>query len=159
MNIVKGIAKLGLTDAQARKLEAGAQLHRRHSNIEFKVLALDDAAVTIQAVQGKSAAGNHVDMKKLIELTKQLFAQFLPNHKIHVHATPYQESEISKIDNLWLERCMNEFNIRIKDIENDTGLRKDNISAWLNNLRPMSNIVKAMFYYYFSWKAGKQVKI
>lgn len=45
---------------------------------------------------------------------------------------------------------MNEKGIRIKQIAFDTGIDRESISDWVTEKRNMSQIVKAMFYYYLS---------
>jgi DNA-binding Xre family transcriptional regulator len=40
--------------------------------------------------------------------------------------------------------------VKFNDLVTDTGLDKTNISAWVNGKRDMSQIVKAMFYFYFT---------
>ena len=139
-----------LKPEQINRLEAGANLHKRHANIEFKILKYANHKISIEVAQEKHLAKNYADMKTLIERTKQLFQTTLPaNTEIIVHAIPYTEHPISNIDAGWLDKQMTDKHINLKDIVEDTGLDKSNISAWRNDKRPMSQIVKTMFYYYF----------
>lgn len=41
-----------------------------------------------------------------------------------------------------------------KDIMDETGIDKSNVSAWVNGTRTMSQPVRAMFYYYIWQKAA-----
>jgi hypothetical protein len=49
----------------------------------------------------------------------------------------------------WIDRKMVEKEVRIKQIAFDTGLDRKDISGWVTGERNMSQIVKAMFFYYF----------
>ena len=139
-----------LKPEQINRLEAGANLHKRHANIEFKILKYGDHKISVEVKQGKHLAKNYADMKTLIERTKQLFQVALPAHtEIIVNAVPYTEHPISNINADWLDTQMTNNQVNIKDIVEDTGLDKSNISAWRNDKRPMSQIVKTMFYFYF----------
>jgi hypothetical protein len=141
-----------LNEGDTAKLETGAKLHNRHSRITFQILKADDKTVLVQTHQGKSPAGNYLTQKELIARTKDLFSKFLPDHKINVHATPYEEHFLSKIDADWITAQMETKGVKVKDIATDTALDKTNVSAWANGTRPMSQIVKTMFYYYFQAK-------
>lgn len=149
---IKNLKKLEdyLSSEQLEKLDAGAALHKRHAAIEFKIIAAVNATLTVQVIQGKNQSGAYSDQKTLIERGKELFAPFLPDWKINVHATPYTESEIhNMVTTSWVSNEMAKRDIKIKDMVVDTGLDKTNLSAWISGKRPMSNIVKAMFYFYF----------
>ncbi|WP_394803177.1 helix-turn-helix domain-containing protein [Membranihabitans marinus] len=43
--------------------------------------------------------------------------------------------------------------INSKELVEMTGINKSNISAWINDIRPMSQPAKALFYFLFkNWK-------
>lgn len=157
MSIVKNVHKLGLNQENLEKLEAGALMHQRYSNIVFKVLKAEVDEVIIQTSQGKHMSKNYADAKTLITRTKELFGQFVAR-PVHVHPKVYVANPIESIDGKWIVDRMNKLDMRVVNIVNDTGIGKANISAWANGIRPMSQPVKAMFYFYFLAKEAGIVK-
>jgi hypothetical protein len=153
MNTIKFIDRLDLPEKDRVKLEAGAALHRKMSNITFKILEVTDKAIIIRVTQGKHLSGNYADKKTLVDRTRELFGKFFPDKKIHPQAIPYVANPITEIDGEWVKEKMEELDIGVNDVVKDTGVDKTNISAWANSTRPMSQPVKAMFYYYFNLKS------
>jgi hypothetical protein len=142
---LKGIVK----DTDLEKLEQGALLHQKYSNITFKIIEIAISNIIIRTEQGKTASENYASSKVLIERTKELFAKYL-NCPIHVHPIPYSYPANDIVTPKWLSDHMNQYGIKVNDLVKDTGIEKSNISAWINGLRPMSKIVKDMFYTRFS---------
>lgn len=157
-NTVKNIHKIAslLSEDDIIKIETGAALHKRHSNIAFKILSVDDTAITLSVTQGKNQTEIYLNAKELIQRSKDLFSKFLPEFKLNVGPIVYTPNPISLIDSKWLNKKMLEYRVRAKDIVNDTGIDKTNVSAWVNDHRPMGQPIKAMFYYYFMVKSSGQ---
>lgn len=154
--IIKNIhlLKSHLTEDQLSTLEHGASLHRRHARITFKILRFADNVLTVETRQDKSPAENYLDGKLLYQRTKELFkANNLPaDIKLHINTIPYKPSPTEVVTPEYVRHFMTDLKIKAKDIAADTGLDKTNISAWVNGTREMSQIVKAMFYYYLETK-------
>lgn len=151
MEYEKGLLPLKgvFEDEQFDKLNAGAQLHKRHSNIEFKVLYVSGTDLTIRTTQGKSLAENYADTATLVKRTKELFGKFYINGEIHVHPVPYSPPVIDIVTPEWISKNMLKYSVRSKDIIAVTGIDKTNLSAWIKGTRPMSQPVKGLFYFYF----------
>ncbi|MBB2148792.1 XRE family transcriptional regulator [Pedobacter gandavensis] len=154
MNTIKGLLKLGglMSARDMMELDEAAKLHLKHSNISFKVISIGDNTITVKAEQGKHLSENYADVKRLNTRTQELFSKFLPEHKIIVQPVPFQNAVVDEVDPKWIEQKMFTTGTRLKDIQGDTGVDKTNLSAWVNGTRPMSQPVKAMFYYYFANK-------
>lgn len=152
MNTIKNIHKLEqlLSDNDRHKLEAGAALHRRMSNINFKILEVTDTTIVVQVSQGRHLSGNYADKKTLVTRTRELLHRFFPDRKIHPQAISYIPNPVTQIDAKWVKRQMQDLGLGVTDIVHDTGVDKTNISAWANGTRPMSQPVKAMFFHYFN---------
>ena len=149
-NSIKNIHLLHLENNNKELLELGAKLYKRHSNITFKVISFTDGKKIIRVVQGKNSTEKYLDKKSLIEKTKSFFNSFSDNIKfenIIVNAIVYEDHVINTITPDYLKKELQKRNIRIKDVQIATGLETSNISAWVNGTRPMSNIVRAMFYF------------
>lgn len=141
-----------LTDIDAGdidKMEAAALLHRRHSGITFKIVDYEPKKVTIQVVQGKSTAENYFPAKRLIEIVHETFDRFFTGKKVMVHPVPYVQNPVSNVDAAWINKKMLENNVKLKDIVADTGLNKTQLSAIINDKKPLSQVTKALFYFYF----------
>ncbi len=150
-NIVKNIHLLNLSNGDRERLEFDAKLHKRHSSITFKIISFTDERTTIRAVQNKNALEEYLDKNSLIEKTRTIFNSFSDTIKfqnIIVHPVPYEDHAINTISPDYLKKELQKRGIRIKDVQIATGLETSSISAWVNGIRPMSNIVKAMFYFY-----------
>lgn len=154
--IIKNIhlLKPHLSEKLISDLEQGASLYRRHSRITFKILRLADNVLTVETRQDKSPAENYLDGKTLYERTKELFAaNELPEGiKLHINTIPYKPSPTEIITPEYIRHFLTDLKIKVKDVAADTGVDKTNISAWVNGTREMSQIVKAMFYYYLETK-------
>lgn len=150
MSVIKFLTRIAdfITDAEA--LEKGAALHKRHGGIEFKVLKVEGKKITIGAIQRKNFAGNYLSQKELVDRTKKLFTRFLPDHTVIVHAIPFMPHPSQSVTPEWLQGRMKKEHLKVKDLVELTGLEKSNISAWVNGVREMSNIVKSMFYAYLN---------
>jgi len=133
------------------KLDAAAAMHKKQSNIEFKLLAVEGNTLTVATEQGRTGSGKYANLKTLIKRTHEVFDNYLPpSFKLDVEPTEYLESPAATVTPDWINKKMLEKEIRIKQIAFDTGIDRTDLSAWINGLRPMSQIVKAMFYYYFN---------
>ena len=149
MATIKNIHLLPLVDKDREKLEAGAKLHLRMSNIQFKILEVTPKSLIIQVTQGKHLSKNYADKKTLVIRTHELFDRVFPDKKIHPQAIAYEPNPVSQIDSKWVKDKMQILHLAVTDIVHDTGIDKTNISAWANGTRPMSQPVKGLFYYYF----------
>jgi hypothetical protein len=158
MNTIKNIHKLdqlGLSGKDKQRLEAGAALHRRMSNITFKILEVTDNAITLSVSQGRHLSANYADKKTLVTRTRELFQRFFPDKKIHPRVFAYEPNPVTLIDSRWVKNQMEDLGLGVTDVVNDTGIDKTNISAWANGTRPMSQPVKAMFYHYLKEKKAR----
>ena len=139
-NIIKNIHKIEsfLGEEKSYQIEQFALMYRRYARIVFKVIAFDETEKKL-IVKVR---------QELHEKGKELFSKFFDGFTIHVDAKPYTETSAEIITPEYLKAELNKRQIRIKDINTATGLEMSNLSAWVNGTRPMSNIVKNMFYYY-----------
>lgn len=147
MGTIKNIEALGLSEPDTAKLQAGAAQHLRFSRIAFKVLGREGDTWAIRTTQDKSPASNYAPLKELVSITKAMFEPTIG--PVHVKAIAYHEPAPNAVTPEWLQNKMTTTGCKVKDLVTDTGIDKANISAWINGVRPMSQPVKAMFYYYF----------
>jgi len=153
MSTILNIEKLQdiIDETAMARLEAGALVHKKQSNIEFNIVTVEGNVLAVATEQGKTSSGKYANLKTLIKRTHEVFDNFLPpSFKLEVQPTEYLESPAATVTPDWINKKMLEKEIRIKQIAFDTGIDRSDLSAWINGQRAMGQIVKAMFYYYFS---------
>lgn len=150
MALIKSIHLLDLQQNQLQILEKRAELHRRHSSIEFKVLAVKDGIITIRIIQEKSFTGNYFNTKRLAEIGKELFDGIFDGRQIHCRPVPYSPSPVDVVTAEWIQRQFEQTGVKIKQAGHDLGVDPNTISALKAGKKPLSGITKAAFYYYFS---------
>lgn len=147
--LVKNAVALGLTPEQFKTLDTRAQLHRRYSSLEFKVTDAKPDQVTVLIAQDKSHAGNYFDTKRLIEIAHETFDDLLGGRRLHVRPVPYQPAPTEVVTADWIKKKALETGKPVKQIAQELGVDAATVSAYKNGLKPLSGVVKAMFYYYF----------
>jgi hypothetical protein len=147
MSTLKNIHYLDLPDKDKENLNKSAGLYAANSNITFKVLKVDGKELVVEVRQGKNQKDKYLDTSELIDRAKKLFNHFYPDHDVHVRPKPYQRPPADNVTPDWIQKRMNDRGISLKQIEGATGVDKTNLSAWINGKRPMSQPVKAMFYF------------
>jgi hypothetical protein len=152
MSTILGIEKLidKLEPEELEQLDKAAAVHKTQSNIEFCILSVDDTSVSIETTQSETRSGKYANQTTLIKRTLEVFEKTLSKFEIEVEAVPYLPNPTSIVTPVWLERKMKEKDVRIKQIAFETGIDRESISDWVTGKRAMSQIVKAMFYFYLS---------
>ena len=152
MSIILGLEKLNesLNSEEMEQLEKAALIHKNQSNIEFCILGLDENTISVETTQGETRSGKYANQTTLVKRTMEVFEKSLPEISIQVEAMPFLPNPTSVVTTLWLEKKMKEKGVRIKQIAFETGVDRDSISDWVAGKRAMSQIVKAMFYFYLS---------
>jgi len=150
MHIIKGIGELStqLSAEQIEQLESAAGIHKSQSNIEFTILKVDGKDIHIEAAQSETRSGRYATEAALNKKSHELFDKWLPGYTLIVTLSPHLPSPASVVTPTWLEMKMKEKDVRIKQIAFDTGVDRDSIADWVSGKRSMSQIVKAMFYFY-----------
>lgn len=139
-----------LSADQISKLDKAAERHQRESSIIFTIKYADEYVTEIECRQEENKSGNYATEATLVKRTQELFSKFLLQSQLVILPVTFRLSLASAVNPGWLEQKMNEKGIRIKQIAFDTGIDRESISDWVTGKRNMSQIVKAMFYYYFS---------
>lgn len=151
MSTIKNLEILSeiLDHHDLEKLDTLAFLHEKQSSIQFTIRSLEDDILTVETEQGETA-GVYANFKTLIKRTGEVFNKFLPaGVQLHVIPEEFISSPAMVVTAEWINKKMLEKDIRIKKIAFDTGLPRKDIAAWVTGEKSMSQVVKAMFYYYF----------
>ena len=150
MSVILGIEKLNtlLSEDEIAKLEKAAERHKVQSSITFCILTLEKDTIQIETTQSENRSGKYASEATLIKRTHELFDKWLPNFKVAISPAPFLPSPTSVVNPVWLEKKMDEKGVRIKQIAFETGIDRESIADWVSGKRSMSQIVKAMFYFY-----------
>jgi len=152
MSTIQNINRLEdyLTSEQFFKLEKAAERHQQQSNMNFKIQSAKDQTIKVETVQGETSSGKYATEATLIKRTEDLFRKLLPDFKIEVSTETFLPSAANVVTSAWINQKMEEKGVRIKQIAFETGVDRESISDWVTGKRSMSQIVKAMFYFYLS---------
>jgi hypothetical protein len=152
MSIIIGIDKLNeqLTAEQKEQILNAAAIHKTQSNIEFAILKVEDEVIHIESTQSETRSGKYATEATLLKKTHEVFDKSLRGKELQIQLFPHLPSLTSVVNPVWLEKKMKEKGVRIKQIAFETGVDRDSIADWVSGKRSMSQIVKAMFYFYLS---------
>jgi hypothetical protein len=152
MSVIIGIERLNhqLTAEQLEQLEAAAEVHKAQSNIEFSIVKVENDVINIETTQSETRSGKYANEAALSKKTHEVFDKWLPEFSIQIETTTHLPSPTSVVNPAWLEKKMKEKGLRIKQIAFETGIDRESIADWIAGKRSMSQIVKAMFYFYLS---------
>ena len=150
--MIENINKLeGIIDSELKlKLQAAAARHLEQSNMTFNIEAVSEHTIGVVVSQNETPSGKYATEATLIKRTQDLFKKTLPGVKVEVTAQTHLPSPANLVNADWIEKKMQERGVRIKQIAFDTGIDRDSISDWVTGKRSMSQIVKALFYFYLS---------
>lgn len=152
MSTIQNIEKLQnfISNEQLAKLEKAAERHKVQSNIGFKIHSVANKAIEVEAYQAETPSGKYASEATLVKRTEDLFRNSLPEFQTIVSTETFLPSPASVVNPAWIDRKMREKGVRIKQIAFETGVDRESISDWATGKRSMSQIVKAMFYFYLS---------
>jgi hypothetical protein len=152
MSVIIELDKLKdrLSPEELEKLDTAAGIHEEQSNIEFRIAKVEGDSVHIETTQSERRSGKYANEAMLFKRTREVFEKRLPGVKLEIQAFPHLPSPTTVVNPAWLESKMNEKGVRIKQIAFDTGVDRESIADWVSGKRSMSQIVKAMFYFYLS---------
>jgi hypothetical protein len=152
MSVITGIDQLNglLTAEQLEQLDQAAGVHQEQSSIEFNIARVEADGVHIETTQSETRSRKYANEATLLKRTREVFEKLLSGVNLHVDAFPHLPSPTSVVNPSWLENKMKEKGVRIKQIAFDTGVDRESIADWVSGKRSMSQIVKAMFYFYLS---------
>lgn len=134
-------------------LNQGAYLHAKHNQVYFKIISFDSKEMIIEVRQHKTSDGEYFTEKELSERCRGLFLKVFPDVELKVRITPYKAPKVDVVTPDWLQEVIPKKRVSAKKIRELTGIDKGNISNWISGKKPMSQPVKAMFYFMIqNWK-------
>jgi hypothetical protein len=150
MPVIQNVNKLNevLETEQISQLESAALLHQQQSSISFTILDVSEERIHISVVQAETNSKIYATEATLLKRTHEVFDKWLPSIHLEIEATTALPSPVSIVNVEWLEKKMLQKGVRIKQIAFDTGVDRESIAQWVSGKRSMSQIVKAMFYFY-----------
>lgn len=130
------------------KLKKSIDLHKRHSRIYFTIVK-DEETLIVRVRQTRPPNGNIATKEQLIEIGTEVYSDYANGRKIIIHTDPYVESPVEVVNAEWIKNKMNKNKIGLKGLVEAFGISKPDISAQINNHKPIGQRSKAMYYYYF----------
>jgi hypothetical protein len=152
MTTIENVNKLSgiLDNEQIKQLEGAAFVHEQQSNVTFKIIDVSENRVHIGVSQAEKNSKVYATEATLIKRTHEVFDKWLRSFTLQIEPTTALPSPVSIVNVQWLEKKMLEKGLRIKQMAFDTGVDRESIAEWVAGKRPMSQIVKAMFYFYLN---------
>lgn len=140
-----------------QEMEDRALTYWRQDRLRFKIFGVTEKDVTIGITQAKlSSEEKYYTKKQLIELVPKVYSKYFPNLKMIVRASPYEESPALKVTPDWIKKKMEDHGIALKEMAAETGLNVTQLSPLTTGSKPLSDAMKAMFYFYFRSKELKE---
>jgi hypothetical protein len=136
----------GILDTEA--LQGKIALHQHHSGVTFRILEQTKEALTISVKQDPKLLENLFDAKKLAEIVKETFSPHT-NLAVRVRVITPTSGPPDVVTSEWILNIMSKYHISNKTLVEDLGVEKASISAYVNGQKPLSDVVRAMFYFYF----------
>lgn len=146
LNLIESL----LSTEQIIKIDKGASRLQQQSNTNFNIRSVNEKTIEVETTQGETTSGKYASEATLVKRTEDLFRKSLPDYSIIVNPQTFQPSPASVVNTAWIDKMMQIKGVRIKQIAFDTGIDRESISEWVTGKRSMSQIVKALFYYYLS---------
>lgn len=151
-SFIKNEHLLNLPADKLETLRKRAEIHRRFSSIEFKVISCNADTLTLRVMQGKSYTGKYFDAKRLIEIAKETFGDLSDWAKINAGPIPYNPPAPDVVTPEWIQEQMRLHGLKPKAVSDETGIDRNTLTAYKNGLKPLSGVVRAFWYYYFKSK-------
>lgn len=150
MQTIKGIDQLLgiISQDQMDKLEKAAKRQLEQKNISYTILSFGESEVKVAVEQSENRSGKYASVATLEKNAQEVFKKQLPNMELNIVANPFLPSPVNTVDPKWLENKMEEKGVRIKQIAFDTGIDRETIADWVTGKRQMSQLVKAMLFFY-----------
>lgn len=156
-SVIKGVHHLkGVVDKSAiEKMEQAAFAYWDKYGVAFRILNVTDKDITIRTTQENSPDGKYMDGKGLITITNLIFKIFFQSQKVKVQPITHLLNPVDVVTAEWIRDKMLKTGTKLKDLVAETGLNKSYLSTLTNGVDPLSDMAKAMFYYYFKSKEKK----
>jgi hypothetical protein len=68
----------------------------------------------------------------LIEIVHETYDRFFKDKKVHVHPIEYVQSPANSVDSKWINDQMLKSGIKLKDMVDDTGIDKTQLSSLIS---------------------------
>ncbi|MBT0813025.1 hypothetical protein KIH41_17185 [Litoribacter ruber] len=145
-NLRKGNLIRGLLSPEAfEELDSAVFLLRETYQLEFKILEINKDLLIVRSIQGK--AKTLLSQKQMATITKDLFSKFFPDKEIQPRPITYHEPKVNEVTSYWISNRITQQGIPLKEISKLTGIGREELKHWVSGSQPMSQEVKAMFYF------------
>lgn len=140
-----------ITEDDLKYLDQAAYQYARNAGVYLKFHYLKGKEVALEVKQINPAPGTSeiFEVRELVRIGKELMDEVLPEFTAHIRPVKYEAPVTDMVTPQWLQKQMSIHKVSGVSIARQTGIDSSNISNWLSGSRPMSQPVKAMFYFMF----------
>ncbi|MEO6524504.1 MAG: helix-turn-helix transcriptional regulator [Mucilaginibacter sp.] len=163
MKVILGVEKLEkiFSKQQILELEIAIGEWKEEDSVEFRIKSTQISdiykCISVKVIQPKTQSGSYLHEHEMVSITENIFKPYLTAGTfLVVKAYPHKSVVVNVVTPNWLEERLVKKGVRVKDLALMTGINRTNISAWVNGSRPMSQPVKAMFYFFLTQPTYKK---
>lgn len=142
-----------ITEKEKAMIEYAGKMHVQFGGIYFSIIEYSPDRVVIKAAQRNSPFEVYHTKEKLTHIVHETFGRFFTHKEIVVNAIPYKENPVDRVNLKWIKEKMQETGIRLNRIAEDSRIPFAELEAAINRKQPLSNHLKAFFYFYFESKS------
>lgn len=154
MDSIKNLHLLtDITDKEKAMIEHAGKMHIQFGGIYFAIIEYSPDRVIIKAEQGINPFDIYQNKERLIQIVHETFGRFFTHKEIVVNTIVYKENPVDRINVKWIKQKMQETGIRLNRIAEDSRILFADLEAVINGKQPLSNQLKAFFYFYFESKS------
>lgn len=149
-----GLDKLNfLTSDQREQILLSEKNYKRFARIYFRVHEYNEKRkdVTVKVWQDRNVSGKYLSVEELRERAREVFNMLPEGMRLHVHARTFAAYGIDEVDIDYITEQMEKLNLKQADLVDYLNINKSTISSWLSGSKELTNIHKAMFFYFFKY--------
>lgn len=154
MGSVKNLHLLtDITDKEIAMIENAGIMHIQFGGIYFTIIEYSPDRVVIKAKQDISPFEVYHTKERLVQIVHETFGRFFTHKEIVVNAIAYKESPVDRVNLKWIKLKMQETGIGLNRIAEDSRIPLTDLEAVISRKQPLTNHLKAFFYFYFESKS------
>lgn len=150
---MKNIGLLPVTDEAKNRLNEFALQYKRFAKIYVEVVSFENDRIIVRVEQKEQVNGKQLSKNDLTERVKDMFKDEIPaNWKLTVSAVDFDRKDIDTVSDEWINKKMDQFNLKAKHLVGYTGIDKATISLILSGEKQLTKWQKVAFYYFFKYQ-------
>ncbi|GHT01651.1 hypothetical protein AGMMS49525_03060 [Bacteroidia bacterium] len=154
---MKNLDLLPLEEEKKKRLKTFARMYQQNARVFIDVISFKGNRLIVRVEQKESVDGRLLNHKELIERTKGMFKDEIPEDwKLNISAVDSNKNDIESITPDWIKHRMQKFGFKGKHLSNRIGIDTSTISLLLNGEKELTKWHKSTFYYFFKYQEAAQ---